>query len=502
MKIASVPCRCGQNCAYRECGSRHRRSGTSGSRAGQSSTSRSARRVSTSSRTPLVSARCGEHVTYARSPPGLVASMADTSSPRCNSPRSAMSAASRRQRASGRRRRLPSPEHGTSASTRSNASGRHPGAVPSATTVRAAPVPRRTSAASLARCSCASAARSRAPRSAAIPASSLALPPGPAHRSSQARSGPCASALVSASTASWLASSCTDARCSATAVRAPGSPPARYAPNGDHRAGLAPASTSSARFGKTGNGSQCYRWPVLVRSERRLGLGQPTGREVVCGRRLGFASRRHVLAFAEGIGEGRDDPSRVAVSDRQMPHWIRCPVRSDDLEPGLEVAGRHPPQHRVDESCRAPPGYRNRQVNCGRHGGMRLDPHTEQLMGPQPEHIEHWWVDIAQVPIGAHPDDRVVASQVSQRSVDQLSRQSRVLTAQTTVAQGSRQQQVRVGVTPADAGKHLVRHSPRPSRSAYPGSLPARARPALPSVACPCWFARPPSAGPASPART
>ena len=75
------------------------------------------------------------------------------------------------------------------------------------------------SPASLARCSCTSAASRTAPRSAASPASSLALPPGPAHRSSQARSWSPVSALVSASAASWLASSCTAARCSATAAK-------------------------------------------------------------------------------------------------------------------------------------------------------------------------------------------------------------------------------------------------------------------------------------------
>ena len=47
-----------------------------------------------------------------------------------------MSSGWRRQRTSGLRRKLPSPEQGTSASTRSKAPARHAGAVPSATTTR------------------------------------------------------------------------------------------------------------------------------------------------------------------------------------------------------------------------------------------------------------------------------------------------------------------------------------------------------------------------------
>ena len=62
-KIASVPWRCGQNCANAPCGAGQRRPGTSASTAGASSTSTSPRPASTSATTSLVSATCGEQVT-------------------------------------------------------------------------------------------------------------------------------------------------------------------------------------------------------------------------------------------------------------------------------------------------------------------------------------------------------------------------------------------------------------------------------------------------------
>ncbi len=78
--------------------------------------------------------RWGEQVTYATTPPGRAASSAEPSSARCSGTRSATSPGVRRQRDSGRRRSAPSPLHGTSTITRSNASGRQGGRMPSAQT--------------------------------------------------------------------------------------------------------------------------------------------------------------------------------------------------------------------------------------------------------------------------------------------------------------------------------------------------------------------------------
>ena len=107
-----------------------------------------------------------------------------TSRARCSGTSRSTSSGTRRQRASGRRRSAPRPVHGASTSTRSKASGRHAGRVPSAVTTPSSPSPAaRTGsvaeATSRARCSWSSAASSRAPRAPASAASSAALPPGP-----------------------------------------------------------------------------------------------------------------------------------------------------------------------------------------------------------------------------------------------------------------------------------------------------------------------------------
>jgi hypothetical protein len=94
----------------------------------------------------------------------------------------------------------------------------------------------------------ASKASSRAPRSAASDCSRAALPPGPAHRSTQSRSGPSRGAAARATAMSWLPSSCTPARPCVTALSRPGSPSANRTAYGDHGPGVPPlCATSSSR---------------------------------------------------------------------------------------------------------------------------------------------------------------------------------------------------------------------------------------------------------------
>ena len=66
-----------------------------------------------------VSTICGEHVTYATTPPGRAARNPAASSSRCNRVSGGRSEGLRRHRDSGRRRNEPRPVHGASISTRS-----------------------------------------------------------------------------------------------------------------------------------------------------------------------------------------------------------------------------------------------------------------------------------------------------------------------------------------------------------------------------------------------
>ena len=99
--IASVPCRCGHSCNG---GPPPRGPARPNSGRASSTSTRAAQRRRRPTR---VSARCGEHVTYATSPGGAAAN-ADASSSRCSLVSGGRSSGWRRQRASGRRRSAPS----------------------------------------------------------------------------------------------------------------------------------------------------------------------------------------------------------------------------------------------------------------------------------------------------------------------------------------------------------------------------------------------------------
>ena len=201
-------------------------------------------------------------MTYATTPPGRAESSAVRSRSRCRPPRARTSSGVRRQRASGLRRRAPSPEQGTSAITRSNPPSRQAGLVPSATmtptgaawpasrlgpraglargaglarwarpgrlgrpgplpTGQGAPgarVPRRPAGASRHRPRARPAAAPCRRDQRTGPASARRATPGPT---------PPVATLASATAASWLASSWTPALPSATAPTAAGSPSAR-----------------------------------------------------------------------------------------------------------------------------------------------------------------------------------------------------------------------------------------------------------------------------------
>jgi hypothetical protein len=138
--------------------------------------------------------------------------------------------------------RLRRPLHGASSSTRSAQPSASGGRRASAVTTCGSPA----RATSRERWCCSSNASSRAPRSRASVSSSAAFPPGPAHRSTQMRSGPSSGASASASATSWLPSSWTPARPSRTAGMSPGSPSERRTANGDQGPAVPPLDATRA----------------------------------------------------------------------------------------------------------------------------------------------------------------------------------------------------------------------------------------------------------------
>ena len=209
--------------------------------------------------TSMVSARCGEHVTYPTTPPGRVRLTAEIRSRRWSWVNSSTSVGVRRHRASGRRRSDPRPEHGTSARTAAKDCFGSGGCVPSAVITRWSPgMVLRAFETRSARCSCSSTAVKLVSCWFASPASSADLPPGPAHRSSHWPKQLFAlAARTKARMTSWEPSSCMPARPSRTAATSEGFP-GRTTPHGEYRVGVPdPSSSRSAsprRTTKVGTG--------------------------------------------------------------------------------------------------------------------------------------------------------------------------------------------------------------------------------------------------------
>ena len=285
--------------------------------------------------------------------------MAALSSSRCRPASSATSAGVLRHRASGRRRSDPRPEHGTSARTRSNVPGGHGAWRPSAARTAGVPPParRRASRTRRARCGWMSEATRRAPRAAARPLSSRALPPGPAHRSSQSWSPLAGQADPGQGERGQLAGLVLDGRLAAgdqgRRVTA-GQPEAVGRPAGALAVGPGQLVRAEDRRGRVGCGQGG------AEREDYLGANVAGGEGV-----LGLGGGR-----AERVAEGVDDPAGIAVPHRQVAGRVPGPVRRDDLDPGVQVAGGHPAQDRVDEAGRTGAADVLGQVDRGRHGGV------------------------------------------------------------------------------------------------------------------------------------
>jgi hypothetical protein len=100
--------------------------------------------------------------------------------------------------------------------------------------------------------------------------------------------------------------------------------------------------------------------------------------------------------------------------------------RRDPVQPAVEVVGRDLAQHGVDELRPAVPQHHPGQLDRRADRGVPRDTGAEQLMGAEREHVQHGRVHLAQGPVHALGDDRVVGPLAAQRAVDQLGGERRV----------------------------------------------------------------------------
>ena len=296
-------------------------------------------------------------------------------------------------------------------------------------------------------------ATKRAPRAAARPLSSRALPPGPAHRSSQSRSSPVhgvqgvqgvhgVQADPGQGERGQLAGLVLDDRLAAGDEGrrvTPGQPVAVGRPAGPFAVRPAADRIRGRREAvRGGTEREDYLGPDVAGGEGVLGLGG-AGR-------------------AERVAERVDDPARIAVPHRQVSGRVPRPVRRDDLDPGVQVAGGHPAQDGVDEAGRAGAADVLGQVDRGRHGGVAADPGGQQLVRAEPEHVAHRRVEF--VPVAACGQDGVVGAAAAQRAVGQLGGEGRVAAGQAALGEQGGKQQVGVGVAVRDRAQDVVGGAP------------------------------------------
>ena len=211
-------------------------------------------------------------------------------------------------------------------------------------------------------------ATSTAPPAAASAASRAALPPGPAHRSSQRSPATIGRARLRARAASCEPSSCTRARPLATTGFADGSPPADRAPDRRDATRLADLGDG----GEAGQRDKADRGRLVVGGEQLLELAlAPLERQ--------------------GGAEGGDDPVRVRVLDGQP--LVAAEPGQRPFTPFLGRRPRDRAQHPVREPLGRPLAGRRDERDRLVDGGVRGDPHRQQLMDAEPERIEHLRVE-------------------------------------------------------------------------------------------------------------
>ena len=291
----------------------------------------------------------------------------------------------RRQRASGRRRSAPSPVHGrvdehpveravppggagAVGGDHAEQPGPGGGGAPWRPAGRGAPAARRP------------AAGRRAPPASA--ASSADLPPGPAHTSSQRSSRP-SSAAVGEADRDQLGALVLHAG----ATLGDGGHGGRVAPVEPHGVGRQPGR-------RTPGGHQL------------VDRGQPgAGHE---GDLRARRCRRPAASSSSASPSASPSASTTqrgwACAHRGEADRVGRRVRRHPAHPAGQVVGGDLAEHGVDEAGRALPDRGPDQVDAGADRGVRRHPHRQQLVGAEPQRVEHAGVDLGQRPVDVGRD--------------------------------------------------------------------------------------------------
>ena len=259
-------------------------------------------------------------------------------------------------------------------------------------------------------------------------------------------------------------------RASAGPGRRAGPPPARGRPAGSPRPAPPPGPRRPRRRRP---GRPTARWTPYGDQRRRLagqlvaGRAAGTRDQGDAGRFVVGSQQRLDLVATDRRGERLDDPPRVGVRDRQVPEQVGVARRRDPADPAVEVVLAHPPQHRVGEPGRTRPDVGAHQRDGRRDRRVRRHPHRQQLVGAQPQRVEHPRLHLGQRPVDAGGEHGVVQALAAYGSGRQLGRERRVAAGEPVPPQGRR------------AARGWCRRRPNGPRAAPPAprSGPGQPRP-------------------------
>ena len=171
---------------------------------------------------------------------------------------------------------------------------------------------------------------------------------------------------------------------------------------------------------------------------RRLVVGGEQGGQLGVDR----GGRRPAVA-EQGGAQGAHDPLRVAVPHREGGDSPA--LGHHDVAPLLERPLADPPHHGVDEAARAGPGDDLGQAHGLVGGGVGGHPHPEQLVRPEPQHVEHLRVDPVGRAAGRLGDDGVVEALPPDGAEAQLGGEGRVAPLEAVATQDGGHLEVGVG---------------------------------------------------------
>ena len=179
-----------------------------------------------------------------------------------------------------------------------------------------------------------------------------------------------------------------------------------------------------------GPGDQVHAWRLVVGGQQR--------------RELGVDALGGGPAVAEQRGPQRgDDPLGVAVPHRQGGGSPT--LGHDGVAPLLEGALAEPAHDGIDEAARSGPGDDLGEADGLVGGGVGGHAHPEQLVGSEPQHVEHLRVDAFGRSVGRLGDDGVVEALPADGAEGQLGGERRVAGLEPVAAQDRRHLEVGVG---------------------------------------------------------